>query len=69
MEGDVMNIVSLKDEPLLKVITKITKMKWVLERQWKARKRQFIKAIIVRCGICGELQTQCRCFIKPNVHD
>lgn len=30
-----MNIVSLKDEPLLKVITKITKMKWVLERQWK----------------------------------
>lgn len=30
-----MNIVSLKDEPLLKVIAKITKMKWVLERQWK----------------------------------
>ena len=45
-KSDVMNIVSLKDEPLLKVITKITKMKWVLERQWKARKRQFIKAII-----------------------
>ena len=22
----------------------------------------------VRCGICGELQTQCRCFIKPNDH-
>ena len=31
-----MNIVSLKDEPLLKVIAKITKMKWVLERQWKS---------------------------------
>ena len=30
-----MNIVSLKDEPLFKVITKIIKMKWVLERQWK----------------------------------
>jgi hypothetical protein len=22
----------------------------------------------VRCRICGELQTQCRCFIKPNDH-
>ena len=31
-----MNIVSLKDEPLLKVIAKITKMKWILERQWKS---------------------------------
>jgi hypothetical protein len=31
-----MNIVSLKDEPLFKVITKITKMKWVLKRQWKS---------------------------------
>ena len=31
-----MNIVSLKDEPLLKVITKIAKMQWTLERQWKS---------------------------------
>ena len=22
----------------------------------------------VRCRICGELQTQCRCFVKPNDH-
>lgn len=31
-----MNIVSLKDDPLLKVITKITKMQWILEKQWKS---------------------------------
>jgi hypothetical protein len=31
-----MNLISLKDDPLLKVITKITKMQWTLERQWKS---------------------------------
>jgi hypothetical protein len=31
-----MNLISLKDDPLLKVITKITKMKWTLERQWQS---------------------------------
>jgi hypothetical protein len=31
-----MNIISLKDDPLLKVIVKIIKMQWVLERQWKS---------------------------------
>ena len=33
---EVMNIVSLKDDPLLKVTTKIVKMQWTLERQWKS---------------------------------
>lgn len=31
-----MNLISLKDDPLLKVITKIVKMQWTLERQWKS---------------------------------
>lgn len=31
-----MNLISLKDDPLLKVTTKIVKMQWVLERQWKS---------------------------------
>mgnify|MGYP006976749071 CR=1 FL=1 len=31
-----MNLIFLKDDPLLKVITKIAKMQWTLERQWKS---------------------------------
>jgi hypothetical protein len=31
-----MNLISLKDDPLLKVTTKIVKMQWILERHWKS---------------------------------
>ena len=31
-----MNLIFLKDDPLLKVITKIAKMQWTLERQWRS---------------------------------
>jgi hypothetical protein len=31
-----MNLISLKDDPLLKVTTKIVKMQWTLVRHWKS---------------------------------
>jgi hypothetical protein len=40
----------------------------VQQQRDKLSKQLFRISETVRCGNCGELQTQCRCFVKPNDH-
>ena len=40
----------------------------VQQQRDKLSKQLFRISETVRCRICGELQTQCRCFVKPNDH-